>query len=174
MVLIFLGSKFREFYEYQVDREIWVLRKRSFLADDENEYTVIFCEKSKAHFEYIQRMDFFKKVFIIVRIQTAFRYSLILNIALIQATTTYLNKFYRNSVLTKHNVWVCEPRNAILTKVSTRNTQLFGGDEPQNLILTNHNFWTCELRTFTPAKIITAKVMTSSFFFLFLQYRLFH
>ena len=127
MVLIFLGSKFQKFYEYQVDREIGDLRKRSFLADDENEYAVIFCEKSKAHFEYMQRMDFFKKVFIIVRIQAAFRYILPLNIALIQATTTYLNKFYRNSVLTKHNVWVCEPRNVILTKVSTRNTQLLGG-----------------------------------------------
>ena len=122
MVLIFLGTKFCEFYEYQVDRKIWYLRRYTFMAVHENEYTVIFCQKSKAQFEYMQRMDFF----IIVHIQAAFRYILLLNIALIQATATYLNKSCINSILTKHSVWVCEPRNIILTKVSTRNTQLLG------------------------------------------------
>ena len=120
MVLIFLGTKFREFYEYQVDCEIWYLQK--CMAVHENEYTDIFYEKRKAHFEYMQKMDFF----IIVHIQAAFRYILLLNIALIQATATYLNKSCINSILTKHSVWVCEPRNIILTKVSTRNTQLLG------------------------------------------------
>ena len=92
------------------------------MAVHENEYTVIFCEKSKAHFEYMLKIDFF----IITHIEAAFRYILLLNIALIQATATYLIKSYINSILTKHNVWVCKPRNIILTKVSARNTQLLG------------------------------------------------
>ena len=58
MVLISATTIFGEFCYYWVDHEIWYLRKHPFMGVYENEYPVIFCEKSKVHFEYMEKWIF--------------------------------------------------------------------------------------------------------------------
>lgn len=112
MVLNSAGTKFREFYDYQVNYEIQYQQKHTKTRK------VVICEKSNVHFQYIEKLIFLS-FFNCPHLGT-FLFQFGSSIVLIKATATHnfwVNEL-QNLLLSKHNFGVCELRKSVPTKIS--------------------------------------------------------